>query len=203
MTVLDDLSFDIAEGEVVDIAGPSGSGKSTLLRALARLLPGAGGRITLRGVPFDDMPPTEWRRHVALVSQKPALVPNTVRDNLALPFRLKANVSHVTPTDDAFREALAEVHLDDVALDRDISRLSVGQLGRVALIRVVLTRPEVLLLDEVDAALDPVSADAVREIVSRFAQDGRAVVRVRHREDDGLANRRLVLSAGSLSEARA
>ena len=108
-----------------------------------------------------------------------------MRDNLLLPWTLKVRHGQPAPDDAALRAALDRVGLPDVALDRDAARLSVGQQARVALVRVLLTHPRVLLLDEPDAALDEAlvrrgHAHSTRE----FAEDGGAVVRVRHHRTD-------------------
>ena len=200
VVVLDDISLELAPGEIVDITGPSGSGKTTLLRALARLLPDARGELALNGRPADEMSAQEWRTHVALLPQKPAIVEGSIRDNLLVPWRFKVRAHAAAPDDSALAAALAEVGLSALSLDRDSARLSVGQQARVALLRVFLARPAVLLLDEPDAALDEASAEAVRSTVTRLATECGAVIRVRHRADDGLASRRLLLADGRLDE---
>lgn len=197
--VLDGVSLALTSGTVADITGPSGSGKTTLLRALARLLPGATGLLTLEGVPAASITPTAWRTAVALLPQKPAIFSGTVAENLRVPWTLKARHGQQPPSDDALRSALTSVALDDVALDRDAARLSVGQQARVALLRVLLTRPKVLLLDEPDAALDDASSDAVGVLLGDFAAEGGAIVRVRHHRSDGLATERYLLQGGTLS----
>jgi len=199
--VLDGVSFDLAAGEVVDITGPSGSGKTTLVLALARLLPHATGSLALAGTPASAMTPQEWRAAVALLPQKPVITKGTLRDNLLLPFSLRVRAAEAPPGEPQLLAQLAAVGLSELALERDAARLSVGQQARVALCRVLLTRPRVLLLDEPDAALDDASAAAVGGIAREFAADGGAVVRVRHRSSDGLAARRLRLAAGRLEEA--
>ncbi|NTU71294.1 MAG: ATP-binding cassette domain-containing protein [Coriobacteriia bacterium] len=197
--VLDGASLSVAAGELVDVVGPSGCGKSTLLRALARLLPGATGELSLDGVRADQMTPAAWRLQVALVPQVPALLYGDVASNLLLPWTLRARHAGERPANAGLREALDAVGLADIALDRDSSRLSVGQAARVALARVALTSPRVLLLDEPDAALDDASTEAVTALTRAFVERGGAVVRVRHHRADGLANRRLRLSGGTLS----
>lgn len=197
--VLDSVSLALAPGDFVDVAGPSGAGKSTLLRALARLLPGVQGTLVLDGVSAETIPAAEWRSRVALVPQKPAIFPGSVRENLLVGWRLKLRDGHRPPADEVLRECLVGVHLD-VDLDRDAARLSVGQQARVCLLRVVLTEPSVLLLDEPDAALDELSAAAVTEVARSFVASGRAVVRVRHRMSDGAATRRLEIQAGRARE---
>lgn len=198
--VLDDVTITVAPSEIVDVAGTSGAGKSTLLRALTRLLPVSHGELFLDGRPADDIPPPEWRSAVALLPQKPAMVAGDVRSNLLLPWTLKVRAHHSAPAEGALRNGLDALELDAISLDRDVSRLSVGQQARIALLRVMLTEPAVLLLDEPDAALDTASALAVMSGVRSFVDKGGSVIRVRHRETDGLASRRLNLSRGRLVE---
>jgi len=197
--VLDGVSLSLDPGDIVDVTGPSGSGKTTLLRALARLLPGASCDLSLDGAAAAQIEPQRWRALVALVPQKPAIVEGDVRANLLLPWTLKVRHGQLRPDDAALDAALARVGLAGVALDRDAARLSVGQAARVALVRVLLTSPRVLLLDEPDAALDDVSAEEVGCFAAEHASAGAAVVRVRHRSSDGRATRRFVLADGRLT----
>ncbi len=196
--VLDRVSLAVDAGSIVDVSGPSGAGKTMLLRSLARLLPQQGGRLALEGVPAENIPPAEWRSRVALLPQKASIRPGTVRENLVLPWTLKIRHGRSLPTDDALVVAMVSVHLSDIALDRDAARLSVGQAARIALLRVLLTDPDVLLLDEPDANLDEASAEQVTLATRQFAERGGGVVRVRHQRADALASRRLRLSAGKL-----
>jgi putative ABC transport system ATP-binding protein len=198
--VLDGLDLTVEAGTLTDVVGPSGAGKSTLLLALARLLPGAEGALTLDGEPAEAIDPRVWRVRVAYLPQRSALVPGSVAHNLTLPWRLKVREGTAAPDDAALRAALDRVRLTDVAADRDVERLSEGQAARVALLRTVLTAPRVLLLDEPDAALDEESADGVGRLTREFADAGGAVVRVRHHRTDGLADRRLRLAGGRLTE---
>lgn len=205
--VLDGIDLALDEGSLVDIVGPSGAGKTTLLLALARLLPGARGWMSL-----DDRSEIylaeEWRALVALVPQRPSMFLGTVADNLLLPhtFRIRKHGRNAylsesgPPSTGDLRHALDSVGLTDVDLDRDASRLSVGQAARVAFLRTLLTRPRVLLLDEPDASLDDASAALVTEATRRFVADGGAAVRVRHLRSDDLADRRYRLEAGRLTE---
>jgi putative ABC transport system ATP-binding protein len=201
--VLDGVSLEVDAGEIVDITGPSGSGKTTLLRAIARLLPGATGELYLDSVSAEQILPQRWRALVALLPQKPAIVDGDIRTNLLLPWTLKVRHAENRPDDAALDAALARVGLTDISLDRDAARLSVGQAARVALLRVLLTSPRVLLLDEPDASLDDASAAAVGRFAAASAEAGCAVIRVRHRSSDGLATRRFVLASGRLTPGEA
>lgn len=200
LRVLDAIDLPVDGGTLTDVVGPSGAGKTTLLLALARLLPGVDGALAFRGRPASGIDPREWRVQVAYLPQRSALLPGTVGANLVLPWRLKVRTGVAAPTEDALRAALDRVHLTDVALDRDVARLSEGQEARVALLRTVLTAPSVLLLDEPDAALDEESAMQVGLLTREFVDAGGAVVRVRHLRSDGHADRRLRLSGGTLRE---
>jgi putative ABC transport system ATP-binding protein len=199
LRVLDGVDLAVEAGTLTDVVGPSGAGKTTLLLALARLLPGATGELFIAGEPASSIDPRAWRMRVAYLPQRSALLPGTVGHNLTLPWRLKVRAGGARPGDEALRAALDRVHLSDVALDRDTARLSEGQAARVALLRTVLTRPSVLLLDEPDASLDEESAEQVGLLTREFVDAGGAVVRVRHLRSDGHADRRLRLLAGNLT----
>ncbi len=201
LRVLDHVGLSVAPGEIVDIVGASGSGKSTLLRALAWMDPFTTGDLSLLGRPCTSYGATHWRSLVTLLPQKPQLVAPTVESALLLPWTLGVYADRERPDTSSLRELLDAVGLADIGLDREVERLSVGQQARVAFVRSFVAKPRVLLLDEADAALDSVSAAAVTHLTKLFVAEGdRAVVRVRHRETDGIANRRLRLSAGALSE---
>ena len=197
MKVLDGASLSLERGEVVDISGPSGSGKTTFVRALALMLPDVAGELFLDGRPAAEVGSRAWRSRVALLPQKPVIFPGTVRDNLLVPSRLKVRHGIAAPAEDAMRRTLDSFGLEDVALDRDAAKLSVGQAARVAMARPGLTRPDVLLLDEPDASLDDDSAALVAALTARFTETG-AVVRIRHHRPDGIATRRERLVAGRL-----
>ena len=198
--VLDGIDLELAACTLTDIVGPSGSGKTMLLRALARLLPDATAQLALDGRPAEDYTPQAWRTEVALLPQIASMRPGTVRENLLLPWTLKVRHEEDPPDDDALRDALTGVGLEAIALDRDAARLSVGQAARISLLRVLLTRPRVLLLDEPDASLDEASSEQVARATVTFVEAGGTAARVRHRASDGLASRRLRLAGGALEE---
>lgn len=198
--VLDGVDLLLEPGTLTDVVGGSGAGKTTLLLALARLLPGVTGELLLGGRPASGIEPRVWRTRVTYLPQRSSLFGGSVRDNLRFPWTLGVRSADTAPDDPQLRAALDSVHLNDVGLDREVSRLSEGQAARVALLRAVLTRPDVLLLDEPDASLDDESAAQVTEVTRRFVSEGGAAVRVRHLRSDELAQRRLRLDAGRLGE---
>lgn len=201
ISLFSDVSFCLDTGKVYDLVGPSGSGKSTLLRVLALMLEKSRGSLFLDGSESTEFTPQEWRSQVCLVPQTPSLIPGTVRDNLLLPWKFKLRRGQTPPADEAFSELLAQAELSDIELGRDISQLSGGQAARIALLRVFLLGPRVLLLDEVDAALDDDSAHAIGVLTEHVARQGSACLRIRHRASDGFASDTFVLKDGSLLEA--
>ena len=200
-TVIDDVSLSIPERTSCAIVGPSGSGKSTLLRVCARMLARDGGELFLDGAPSSSFEPVQWRRRVCLVPQQPALVGGTVRDNLLLPWTLSVNAGSAPPADGDLERLLEAADLHDVELGRNAAQLSGGQAARVALLRAFATRPRVLLLDEVDAALDDESARAVGRLTKSLVDDRMACLRIRHRAADGVACGTFSLRDGALSYA--
>lgn len=195
---VNDVSLALDAGCIYDLTGPSGSGKTTLLRACARLLPLQGGTMLLDGQDFRTFEPTEWRQRIALVPQKATLIPGTVRDNLLLPWTLTVRESAPRPKDDYLEQCLEDAKLE-VGLSRNAAQLSGGQAARVALLRVLVTKPQVLLLDEVDASLDDESARAVGNMIVRFVGNKACALRIRHRPNDGLAKGTHHLEAGKLT----
>lgn len=208
-TVFHDLSFHVDAGEVVDITGPSGAGKSTLLTAFARLNAHTTGIFTLDGKDSDSFTPQQWRVRVSYLPQTSTLIGDTVADVIRLPWTLAVRQGErkQEPADmlaDAhIRQLLDAMGCADIQLDRNPRDLSGGQSARVSLARTILTKPRVLLADEVDAGLDEENADKVADLLKRAAGQGAGVVRIRHRAPDGRASRIMVLSDGELNEQQA
>ncbi len=191
-TVFHDLSFHVDAGEVVDITGPSGAGKSTLLTAFARLNAHTTGIFTLDGKDSDSFTPQQWRVRVSYLPWTLAVRQGERKQE---PADMLAD-AHI-------RQLLDAMGCADIQLDRNPRDLSGGQAARVSLARTILTKPRVLLADEVDAGLDEENADKVADLLKRAAEQGAGVVRIRHRAPDGRANRIMVLSGGELSEQQA
>jgi len=181
-TILVDASVTIDKATYVLVKGPSGAGKSTLLRLLCLLEEPQSGQILLSGTPITDMLPAELRRSVAYVQQMPTLLPSSVRENLLLPFTFKANADLKRPTDSDLEAFMERFLLDGVTLDTRADTLSVGQSQRICLIRSLLLRPKVILMDEPTASLDADSARVVLTKAAELVKGGMTVIMISHSE---------------------
>lgn len=199
---VEDVSFSLEAGHIYDVAGASGEGKSTLLAACARMIARKSGSLALAGKDSACFSPQRWRRHVCLVPQQVVMFPGTVRDNLLYPWSLSVNAGTEPPSDEILNALLGLVLLEGVALNTDAGRLSGGQRSRVALLRAFATRPRVLLLDEVESALDEEAACAVSRLTRAMVDDRTSCLRIRHREDDGCASGTFILKGGHLDYRR-
>ena len=179
--VLDGISTEIRQGEVVAVIGPSGSGKSTFLRSLNRLEIPTGGKIYFEGVDI-TAPETDIdhvRQKIGMVFQQFNLFPHkTVKENILLaPVTLKL----MTPEEAEKKamELLTRVGLPDKA-DAYPGSLSGGQKQRIAIARALAMNPDVMLFDEPTSALDPEMVGEVLEIMKELAESGMTMVVVTH-----------------------
>ena len=202
-TVLDDVSFSVRPGEVVVVVGPSGCGKSTLLRCINALEPTQSGRVRLGNetVAYGGKGLTGLRQRIGMVFQNYELFPHlTVLDNVMLaPLKVAKR-----PKDEVQKEA--EALLDRVNLlnkARSYPReLSGGQKQRVAIVRALAMHPEILLFDEVTAALDPEMVREVLDVMLDLAKQGRTMIIVTHEMQfaRAIADRVIFLDGGKIIE---
>lgn len=189
--ILRDVELSVARGEVLALVGPSGAGKSTLLKCLNRLVdlePGLSvrGQVHLEGAPIyaRGVDPDRLRARVGMLFQRPVVFPGSVRDNVLFGVRHAAPARPVSRRE---RPALAERVLREAALwnevadrlDEPASTLSVGQQQRLCLARALVLDPEVVLMDEPTAALDPRSAREIESLILALRGE-RTVIVVTH-----------------------
>jgi putative ABC transport system ATP-binding protein len=194
-TIVDDFSFAFEPGKVYSLLGPSGAGKTSLLRLFNRLDEPTAGDVIFDGSDFRTVPPWELRRKIGFLFQVPFLFPGTVADNL--------RTAEATLTDDQIDQLLIHASVDPGIRKYPIDNLSLGEKQRIALARVLATKPAVILLDEPTAALDPTYTERIESSVRNIAeQDGLAVIIVSHQPQQALrlGGEGLLIVAGKLVE---
>ena len=202
-TVLKDISLGVREGEVIVVIGPSGCGKSTFLRCINALEEIQGGEIRLKDavISRNNKNLAEIRQRIGMVFQNYELFPHlNVLDNIILaPTKVQGRTR-----EDAKKEALAllsRVGLSDKA-ESFPRQLSGGQKQRVAIVRALCMHPEILLFDEVTAALDPEMVREVLDVILGLAEQGRTMIIVTHEMQfaSAVADRVLFLDEGVIKE---
>lgn len=190
--------LEVRSGEVVGLVGPTGAGKSTLLRLLAAVEPPTAGALAFHGQPF-GVPelPLDVRRRITLVFQRPLLLAGSVRENVEYGLRLRG-VSRQHQRANAMLERLGLTSL----AARSARTLSGGETQLVALARALVVEPEVLLLDEPTANLDPARVALVETVVRNVHRQGTTVIMATHNlfQAHRVASRVVLLLDGRMIE---
>ena len=198
---VDAVSFDLAAGETLALIGPSGCGKTTTLKMLNRLIEPDEGSVSLGGVGAFDMPGYEWRRRIGFVIQSAGLFPHrTVAENVEVtPALLGWSETRRTDKCEALL-SMVNLPAEDYA-GRYPAELSGGQRQRVGLARALAGEPDIVLMDEPFAALDPLTKDGLIADIIRLRRElGFASVLVTHNFSEALtlADRIAVMDAGQI-----
>jgi ABC-type sugar transport system ATPase subunit len=198
--VLQADSLDIQRGETLAVVGPNGSGKSTLLLALAHLLRPARGEIRFDGKSVKQWNDLEYRRKISFVFQAPLLMDMTVEQNVALGLKFRGVSKEETRRQvGRWIQALGIEALSK----RRASQLSGGEAQRVSLARAFVLEPELLLLDEPFAALDPPThAKLLEDLSTILKEDHKTAVFVTHNLNEAakLSHRIAVIVGGVLRQ---
>ena len=166
VNVLSTLNFNLNKGEILYVRGESGGGKSTLLRLLNRLIEPTGGSLELNGIDYQSIDVLKLRRRVQFVPQTPSLLQGiTVRENLSLALS-------GTP-EGTIANLLESFNLPQAILDKRGGEVSVGQAQRLCVIRALLLKPEIILLDEPTASLDPANRENFLKTFLTLQKDAR------------------------------
>jgi len=193
-------SLDIARGEIMTVVGPNGAGKSTLLLALARLLEPARGEIIYDGKSLVQLDELVYRRKISFVFQAPLLMDMTVEQNVSLGLKFRG----VSKEETRQRAGLWIKALGIESLSkRRAGQLSGGEAQRVSLARAFVLEPELLLLDEPFAALDPPTrAKLLEDLSALLAKEHRTAVFVTHNLNEAakLSHRIAVIVNGMLRQ---
>lgn len=200
--VLQGVDLAVPAGELFALVGPSGVGKTTLLRSIAFLLRPDGGvvRYDRLEAPGEPAAQLALRRRIGMVAQNPLLFRGSVRYNVS--YGLCVRGMEDPQLSERTREALAAVGLADRA-EEEASRLSAGEAQRVAFARAIVVRPDLLLLDEFTANLDPANvAELERAIVAYHKSTGATILVVTHNlfQARRVALRAALLLAGRIVE---
>lgn len=201
-TIISNLSFDVQPNEILTINGPSGSGKSTVLKYLAQLQSPAlttSGDYLFKGENVEDIDPIELRQKVSYCFQAPTLFGETVRDNLQFSY----DIRDMDFDEELAKDLLSHVQLPKSYLDKDITTLSGGEKQRVALIRNVQFRPDILLLDEITSALDSDTRKIIWEWLNQYRKENNVtVIIVSHiKKEQQLADRIITLDKIGFDES--
>ena len=201
--ILQDISLDVRQGEVIVVVGPSGCGKSTMLRCINGLEPIQGGEISVQGMKVDSKSKdiTKVRQKIGMVFQSYDLFPHkTVLQNICLAPQVVQKRDKAEVEEEAVR-ILGRVGLAD-RKDSYPRELSGGQKQRVAIVRSLCMHPEVMLFDEVTAALDPEMVHEVSETMLELARQGMTMLIVTHEMAfaEAVADRVLFIDGGEIVE---
>jgi ATP-binding cassette subfamily B protein len=203
VTVLKNMSFDIASGEKVALVGPSGSGKSTIINLLMRFYEATDGGIVVDGQNARNYPLSAYRKNIGIVPQEVMLFGGTIRENIAYgkPGASDAEIEMSARKANAwqFIETFPE-GLNTLVGDRGV-KLSGGQRQRVAIARAILKDPSILILDEATSSLDAGSERLVQEALEKLMENRTTIVIAHRLSTIRKVDRILVIKEGEIAEA--
>jgi len=177
------IDLRLVPGQIITIAGPSGCGKSTLLRSIIKLMPLLEGSISIANKSIEDWSVPELRNRCIYLHQHPVMFTGSVELNLTMPFNFRMN-KKLKQNHGKITKVMNAVGLPPDFMNTNSSTLSGGEAQRVALARAMLIDPQVLLLDEPTASLDPDSSDIIIDTIKRWVDEKeRGVIWVVHERD--------------------
>lgn len=197
---VDDMNLTVEKGEFVCFIGTSGSGKTTSMRMINRMIEPTKGKILINDKDINELDPVELRRKIGYVIQNIGLMPHmTIRDNITL-------VPKLLKVPETERSEIADRMIDMVELPREMldrypSELSGGQQQRIGVVRALAADQDVILMDEPFGALDPITRDALQDLVKDLQERlGKTIIFVTHDMDEALklANRIAIMSEGKV-----
>jgi ABC-2 type transport system ATP-binding protein len=168
VTAVDDLNFRVERGEILGFLGPNGAGKTTTMRILTGYMPATEGKAVVAGFDVFDQP-IEAKRRTGYLPETPPLYPEmTVREYLQFVARIKTKGMSSGERKNRVEESMRRARVDDMA-NRHCGKLSKGYRQRVGLAQAILHNPEVLILDEPTAGLDPKQIIETRQLIKELA----------------------------------
>lgn len=174
--ILKNISVNVDSGDFISVVGPSGSGKSTFLKLCAQLISPTEGDIVYKSKSYVEYSPVEWRKSIGYCFQTPYLFGDTVMDNLKFPYSIRSKKIELKRVEELF----SIFKLKNDCLDNKVKNLSGGEKQRIALIRTLLFKPEILLLDEVTSALDVDNTLIVEKVIQSLNEEGITILWITH-----------------------
>lgn len=174
--ILKNISVNVDSGDFISVVGPSGSGKSTFLKLCAQLISPTEGDIVYKSKSYVEYSPVEWRKSIGYCFQTPYLFGDTVMDNLKFPYSIRSKKIDLKRVEELF----SNFKLKSDCLDNKVKNLSGGEKQRIALIRTLLFKPEILLLDEVTSALDVDNTLIVEKVIQSLNDEGITILWITH-----------------------
>ena len=166
--ILEIEELTINESEITCIVGRSGGGKSTFLRLLNNMVSADKGEILFKGESIEEYNPIKLRREVLMLPQNPVIFSGTIRDNFTITLNYN---NEYAMADEKYNKILEKVGLKEQALDDEAEKLSGGEKQRLALARILILDPDILLLDEPSSALDEETERLIIEMVVKCIKD--------------------------------
>ncbi len=168
ITAVDDLTFRVERGEILGFLGPNGAGKTTTMRILTGYMPATEGKAVVAGFDVFEQP-IEAKRRTGYLPETPPLYPElTVREYLQFVARIKIKGMSASERRNRVEDSMRRTRVDDMA-NRHCGKLSKGYRQRVGLAQSILHNPEVLILDEPTAGLDPKQIIETRQLIKELA----------------------------------
>lgn len=193
-------NLEINEGEITCVVGRSGGGKSTFLKLLNNMVSSKKGTIKFKDKEISNYNPIKLRREVLMLPQDPVIFSGTIRDNFTITLQYN---DEYEMSDEKYKKLLNKVGLSGLSLDDEAAKLSGGEKQRLALARILLLDPDVLLLDEPSSALDEETERIIIEmVVDCINQKNGTLVMVTHSKEiaEKYGDRIITINEGKLEK---
>lgn len=194
--IIKGINLTVKKGDCISIVGQSGSGKSTFLKILSDLISPTEGAIYYNEKDYREIDPMELRKKISYCIQIPYLFGESVYENLAFPFQIR----NMNVDEERILNLLKMLKLGGNYLNKSIDALSGGEKQRIALIRNLLSKPDILLLDEVTSGLDRENTQIVEKLIKKMNEEGMTVLWITHdiNQSESIFNKRVHIDEGKI-----
>lgn len=197
--IIKGINLTVKKGDCISIVGQSGSGKSTFLKILSDLISPTEGAIYYNEKDYREIDPMELRKKISYCIQIPYLFGESVYENLAFPFQIR----NMNVDEERILNLLKMLKLGGNYLNKSIDALSGGEKQRIALIRNLLSKPDILLLDEVTSGLDRENTQIVEKLIKKMNEEGMTILWITHdiNQSESIFNKRVHIDEGKIIKA--